>query len=276
MKVTIHMMYHANFPRVGMTLVLRKIGVIIGFTASVLALGGCGGGGGTTPAGGNSSTYDIDTLGVPKFAKANYIDLSQVNSSTGMPLIYSVSKFRSGAGHDYSDSVESCRSMKHYFTAPSNTPVYSPDDGKITSVVAEQNGTGSQVKIQSATQPAFTFILFHASLTGSLGVGSQVTAGQSIGTVGESDIAVSVATPSNTYRLVSYFDVLTDSAFATYAARGLSRSDLVISKAARDASPMTCTFGQQFTSTDTLRPQAVSLCGSFGQSIQNMCNALIN
>ena len=60
-----------------------------------------------------------------------------------------------------------------------------------------------------------------------------------------SDIAVSVDT--NTGRkLVSYFDVMTDALFQRYQARGLAnRSDVIISKSERDASPLTCT-GESF------------------------------
>lgn len=39
----------------------------------------------------------------------------------------------------------------------------------------------------------------------------------------------------------SYFDVMTDALFATYNARGINlRADAIISKAARDADPLTC------------------------------------
>ncbi|TRZ90870.1 MAG: hypothetical protein D4R84_15485, partial [Rhodocyclaceae bacterium] len=52
---------------------------------------------------------DLDGLGVPKFVATNYIDISK---------IFQLSKFRSSAGHDYSDDLEKCRSMKHYFMRP--------------------------------------------------------------------------------------------------------------------------------------------------------------
>src|SRR5437588_666737 len=48
----------------------------------------------------------FDPNHVPKVITANFIDLSRV---------YDISKYRSGAGHDYSLNGETCRSMKHYF-----------------------------------------------------------------------------------------------------------------------------------------------------------------
>ena len=42
---------------------------------------------------------------VPRFATAFYFDLAHVER---------ISRFRSGIGHDFSDTYETCRSMKHY------------------------------------------------------------------------------------------------------------------------------------------------------------------
>ena len=58
-------------------------------------------------------TYDVDKNGVPQFMEADYIDLSRITQ---------ISKFRSAAGHDFSDSFESCRSMKHYFWPAGGNP----------------------------------------------------------------------------------------------------------------------------------------------------------
>src|SRR5437868_305990 len=49
---------------------------------------------------------------VPKIVTANFIDLDRV---------YAISRYRSGAGHDYSVNGETCRSMKHYFNIGHNT-----------------------------------------------------------------------------------------------------------------------------------------------------------
>jgi hypothetical protein len=66
-----------------------------------------------------------------------------------------------------------------------------------------------------------------------------------------SDIAVGVATPTG-WRLISYFDVMTDSLFATYQARGMkARTEAIITREARDADPLTCT-GEAFESPGNL------------------------
>jgi hypothetical protein len=87
-----------------------------------------------------SAAYDIATRGVPQFVNTNYIDIAKVSS---------ISKFRSSAGHDYSDvtqfgtdalkdsagKVEGCRSMKHYFAAPDSTvKIFAPVAGTISSI----------------------------------------------------------------------------------------------------------------------------------------------
>ena len=101
----------------------------------------------------------------------------------------------------------------------------------------------------------FTFILFHMDLLGTPKVGDKFTKGQQIGThIGTqttSDIAVGVKT-SKGYKLVSYFDVMSDSLFAAYQAKGLiTRSDAIISKEARDNDPLNCN-GEIFSDEGTL------------------------
>lgn len=65
---------------------------------------------------------------LPRFITASHIDLGDVAT---------VSKFRSGAGHDFSDSYETCCSMKHYFRVVDyyakrfTQPIYSPVDGVV-------------------------------------------------------------------------------------------------------------------------------------------------
>lgn len=186
---------------------------------------------------------------LPMFVNKNYIELDKIES---------ISKFRSSAGHDYSDDFESCRSMKHYF-APYDSldwntiPIYSPVAGKVSRIFDEWAGT--QVQIDSDEHPSFTFIIFHIDLGSPLKVGDKLTEGQLLGThIGNqttSDIAVGVNTTKG-YKLVSYFELMTDSLFAAYEARGmLNRSDAIISKEERDANPLTCD-GETFTSRDTL------------------------
>lgn len=218
---------------------------------------------GDTTHHGGMQYYDVAKLGVPKFVNSIYIDLSQLDSS-GKPVVEQISKFRSSSGHDYSDSFERCRSMKHYFGYPDrNTKLYIPVTGTVSMVNPDTMSGG--IYIQSDAQPAFTFMVFHPRLAKVFVVGEHVVEGQYMGThVGNytgSDIAVLVTTenapsvphggPDGT--LVSYFETLTDSGFLPLKKRGInSPADLIISKADRDANPLTCeTQAWNFTNADS-------------------------
>lgn len=199
-----------------------------------------------TDDGGN---YDIDAKGNPKFVATDYIEPAKIER---------ISKFRSGEGHDYSDDFESCRSMKHYFKPKGNVDwstikIFSPVKGKVVRV--DEEWAGTQLRIKSDQYPAFYFIIFHVQLANPLKVGDSVAEGQQLGThIGsqtQSDIAVGVSTP-NGWKLISYFDVMTDALFQVYQSRGIgSRSDLIISKEVRDADPLNCN-GETFGTTGTL------------------------
>jgi hypothetical protein len=190
-------------------------------------------------------TYDINSQGIPRFVESDYIELAKIER---------ISQFRSGVGHDHSDAFESCRSMKHYFQ-PSNAvnwasiQIRSPVAGTVSRLEQESlAGGGTQMRIKSRDFPAFCFILFHVRTNGLVSVGDSVSAGQLLGThIGAqstSDIAVGMSTPTG-WRLLSYFDVMAESMFATYKARGInSRTDAIISKEARDADPLTCNGGK--------------------------------
>ncbi|MGO8698127.1 MAG: hypothetical protein ACLQVY_10460 [Limisphaerales bacterium] len=188
------------------------------------------------------TTFDVVRLGVPKLVEANYIELDKIAS---------ISKFRSAAGHDYSDSFESCRSMKHYFR-PSSTvdwssvKVFSPVQGTV--LRTEEEWAGTKIDIQILKCPAFTLTIFHVHLCAGLTQGDKVAAGQMLGFhVGHqtcSDIAVAVSTPVGR-KLVSYFDVMPDQLFEEYRRRGMeSRGAAIISRLARDAEPLTCQDGR--------------------------------
>jgi hypothetical protein len=199
-----------------------------------------------------SPEYDVDRLGVPKFVATSYIDLASLSR---------ISLFRSSYGHDYSDEFESCRSMKHYFGFPtSSVAIRAPVTGVVFKVIDEW--AGSQIHLQSIDQPAFTFIIFHVSLAAPLPTGTRVVEGtilgMHIGTQTTSDIAVQVNTPSGR-RLVSYFETLTDAAFAPFQARGIaSPASLIITREQRDASPLRCS-GQTFLNESSdPHPQVVA------------------
>ncbi|MFZ4622198.1 MAG: hypothetical protein ACOYNS_16680 [Bacteroidota bacterium] len=178
------------------------------------------------------------------FITTDYIELNKIER---------ISKFRSGIGHDYRDDAESCRSMKHYYQPLGNiswssVKIFSPVTGKVVRTFEEWAGT--QLWIQPSKYPAYTIMIFHINLLKPLAVGDSVTAGMQIGThIGSqtmSDIAVGYSI-GNKWQLLSYFTLMSDSLFSSYAARGItSRNELIITKAARDADPLNCsgeTFG---------------------------------
>lgn len=197
----------------------------------------------------SSGTYDVDLNGIPQFAGADYIELNKIQR---------ISKFRSDEGHDYSDEFESCRSMKHYFKPYdsidwSQISIFSPIHGTVSRMQEEWAGT--QVQIQSDLYPAFFIIIFHVHLIDSFEVGDQVAEGQQLGNhIGlqtMSDIAVGVSTPGG-WKLVSYFDIMTDQVFQNYKSRGIdSRNEVIISRDERDADPLNCN-GEEFTTESSL------------------------
>lgn len=202
--------------------------------------------------------YDIDINGIPKFAVENVVELSKIAQ---------ISKFRSGIGHDYSDDFETCRNMKHYFVPKNHdertsVKIFSPINGTIIATTEEwEEGTGwkgTNLGIQSDAYPALHVALMHIDLTASLDVGDKVTAGQFLGTPPGyenwtiADTVVGVTTPGG-YRLISYFDVMTDALFLEYQARGMSsRDEAIITKEARDADPLPCEEGEHFEDSGSL------------------------
>ncbi len=190
----------------------------------------------------------------PQFIQSDFIDLTNV---------YAISKFRSGSGHDFSQSSgENCRSMKHYFNArrtneieqlinqnrgmapapdgKTDTSIYSPINGKIIAIEADQMPIGEQIYIRPSAYPQFTIRLFHVYPMAEIKTGAEVRAGQKIGVIGRyqnTDIAV-VKGWSN---YVSYFEVMPDKLFSKYQKLGIkNRDELIISKAERDANPLQC------------------------------------
>lgn len=210
-----------------------------------------------TTGGGTSTVYEnVDPNNLPKFIQADFIDLSKV---------FSISRFRSGAGHDFSDgSMKSCSSMKHYYgpqgdafthkdsnglTPPpdgsTDTNIFSPVDGTITQITSERTPIGRQIYIRPDSHPGFTIRLFHIYTVPGIEVNSKVKAGQKIGVIGRwatTDISVEYATKTGKgNRFVSYFDVMPDSVFAAYLARGAtSRDNFIITQGYREVNPLQC------------------------------------
>lgn len=211
------------------------------------------------------SGLGINDNNLPKFIQSDFVDLSK---------IYSISKFRSLAGHDFSGNGETCRSMKHYFE-PQQTdasarymsehqgipakpngvddiPVFSPVDGTIVDISQEHTPIGQQISIRPEKANQFNVRLFHVwpskDIHGGIFLlgfgGTHVKAGQKIGVLGATqgtDISVQIGDMPWNEHYVSYFDVMPDNLFAVYQARGLkSRGDVVLSRAYRDAHSVTC------------------------------------
>ena len=213
----------------------------------------------------------------------HYIDIKYVDR---------ISKFRSGAGHDYSyeasiiaagfyeletDPSENNRSMKHYFLFEkryrgniTTIPIYAPFDGiihRVSNEVQEGDDTDKQVWIRSNAQPDYYLIIHHVNLSETFPQiwndypkelwehwqpddeqYDRITmqAGEIIGYADTkervaSDVAVLHKISEQEYHYRSYFDpvIMPDSIFQRFVDRGVTgRSDLIISKAYRDAHPI--------------------------------------
>jgi len=208
------------------------------------------------PAPPQDPTYDL-SRGVPRFVSQRHISVSNFRQ---------ISRFRSSAGHSYTDAVESCRSMKHYYSpkagvSAATMQIFAPVDGTVLALDPESSGFGLQLAIRPTAQPAFRVAIFHLTPGMTLRVGDTINAGQLLGTHHgtntDADIAVSVNSTEG-YRLVSWFEVINDGVFDEFRAAGIgSREDMIISRAARDADPLSCNEGT-FTTLGTI-PSWVSL-----------------
>lgn len=198
---------------------------------------------------------------LPHFITHDFIDPS---------YLVAISKYRSNAGHSFSDNYEAAdRSLKNYFeprTAYRGTrqalPVFAPATGTLASVTPESqvlgNGEhrGNQLSLTPDGFAAFEIRLFHVNLAAGLHAGSHVNAGDPLGYADlresvDCDWAVGAAwnaTPlfadpgqalkAPGYRLLSPFDCMDDANFANYAAYGLTdRNSLVVSLEDRAARP---------------------------------------
>ena len=127
----------------------------------------------------------IITISTPLMSKAVHPDLIQTNL-TDLHYIEEISKFRSGAGHEFyydatfpfgaTDSSEPPSSMKHYLSPydqykDSNgtnnlIPIYAPFTGSIVRVTNENccGYINKRVEIQSLDNSAYTLIIFHINL----------------------------------------------------------------------------------------------------------------
>ena len=76
--------------------------------------------------------------------------------------------------------------------------------------------------------------------------------GSHVGDQTASDVAIAVDTPTG-FRLISWFEAITHEVLQAYQAKGVTtRAHAIISKAERDASPLSCK-GETFANSGTLR-----------------------
>lgn len=86
---------------------------------------------------------------LPNFIEASHIEIADIAH---------VSKFRSSAGHDFSDSFESCCSMKHYFIpidyygSRFTQSIFSPVDGIVLYLSEPSGGNADDWKIDYEEQ----------------------------------------------------------------------------------------------------------------------------
>ncbi|MSU24390.1 MAG: hypothetical protein EXS32_11275 [Opitutus sp.] len=189
-----------------------------------------------------------------------------------------ISKYRSVAGHPFSDNYEKPeRSLKNYFEPrrsllgkPPSIPVYAPATGTIFAVTPEGNllasgqPRGYQISLSPDGYPAFEIRLFHVAVAPTVRAGMHVTAGDALGFANvqegiDFDWAVGAmwnAPPlydmnggnqvpkAPGYRLVSPFDVMNDETFANYAPYGVTdRSAFVVPLAYRETHPTAASGG---------------------------------
>lgn len=215
--------------------------------------------------------------GTLKFVATNIINPSQISN---------ISIFRSSEGHDFSDSFESCRSMKHYiepFLKVNNTnTVTAPANLKVVGMnTEERNGftddgrTNQYLALSLVANPGYVVELFHVDIASGLDVklGDIIPEGTIIGhgrlvrtnegdtsptTSHDFDIGVA-ANVSGGMKRLSYFDVITDSvmnsmdtwADSQISARNWVRDDFSYSAADRALDPITCN-GEEFATFGTL------------------------
>lgn len=206
---------------------------------------------------------------LPQFITHVYVDPSYLTA---------ISKYRSVAGHSFSDNYEKAgRSLKNYFEPrrsllgkPPSIPVFAPATGTLStitpegSLLASGEPRGYQISLAPDGYPAFEIRLFHVAVASSVRAGMRVTAGDALGFANvqegiDFDWAVGAAwnapplfdmnggnqvPKAPGYRLVSPFDLMDNETFAKFAPYGVTdRSAFIVPSAYRDAHPTAATGG---------------------------------
>lgn len=190
-----------------------------------------------------------------KFIVVNPLDLSQIRG---------LSKYRSCAGHDYrgptmvGEKESSPRSMKHYIKVKEElagkngvVKAIAPFDGKISNIEKrdpERKPYDQQIWLTPNTNSIvprqWHFVFFHIDLNDELKEGSDVKAGEVIGTAymtrgpqnytDNFDMAVKFTRPMASPAIDLPLAHATDTVLAEYEKLGVSLSDLVITEQYRD------------------------------------------
>lgn len=214
---------------------------------------------------------EIDPENPPRFIQADFVELDKV---------FTISKFRSGMGHDMSGNSyngETCRTLKHYFTAmdpnqpnyqaegwdyidfpkPSlekDVKIFSPVDGEVQYVSFDKIAFDDEVEISPDSYPGISIRLMHVQAVPGMKE-RKVKAGELVGLVLANQtfdiwIGYKRVTPDlKEHKVValSYFSVMPDSVFSRYQTRGVkSRDDLIFTKEFIDAHPWKCIANEQY------------------------------
>lgn len=196
----------------------------------------------------------LDRENLPRFLTRNVCDFEYVDR---------VSRFRGSYGHSHTADFESCRTNKHYIQGlgKDDIPRYAPVSGTIHQIM-QDGQVDVQTYIVPDGYPEFVVRQEHVLLDDGIEVGTHVEAGDRLGGWNEAEgagtaehgvageVIVHMRTPEGT-ALVSYFNVLTDEAFAEWAAAGgpASREEYIIPEAVRDANPNTCGDDESYEAT---------------------------
>lgn len=197
---------------------------------------------------------------LPPVITANFVDLNKIEK---------ISKYRSCAGHVTvpQDQREGRRNMKHYFWVKpeynqnKTIEIYSPYDGYVADLRSDPNEnlegeiwiTPMQIFAMVPPFGVWSFSVQHIDVISDLKLGNKVKAGELIGWAAISEkrgdsfdivYGKSGFPPKKIdgwtapfSDLDSVFDHMSDSVLAEYRRKGISKDDLLISKAERDQNP---------------------------------------
>src|SRR3989344_3181502 len=185
------------------------------------------------------------------FITTNPLDLTQIEG---------FSKYRSCMGHDFraptmsGEKEKTPRSMKHYVMVKQKfqgtddqVSAFAPFDGTISVIDDDLGGPGDQqiwLTPHSISPRQWHFVFFHINVKQGLEKGSNVKAGDVIGTAnlkrgpdgttGNFDIAIKFTRPLHRPALDAPFNHATQSVLDEYKKYGITASDLLISEEERD------------------------------------------